>query len=74
LNLHGPWPVQGPFDAIFCRNVLIYFSPEAKQAIVGRCVALLRPGGTLYLGHSEAILGDHPQLVNQGHTIFRRCA
>jgi len=74
LNLHEPWPVQGPFDAIFCRNVLIYFSPEAKLAIVGRIVALLRPGGTLYLGHSEAMLGDHPQLVSQGHTIFRRCA
>jgi chemotaxis protein methyltransferase CheR len=73
LNLHGSWPVQGPFDAIFCRNVLIYFSPEAKQSIVGRCVDLLRPGGTLYLGHSEAMLGDHPQLVNQGRTIFRRC-
>ncbi len=74
LNLHEPWPVKGPFDAIFCRNVLIYFGAEAKQSIVGRFVALLNPGGTLYLGHSEASLGNHPQLLNQGRTIFRKCA
>jgi len=74
LNLQGSWPVQGPFDAIFCRNVLIYFSAEAKRSIVARCVALLAPGGTLYLGHSEAMLGDHPQLANQGRTIFRKSA
>ena len=74
LNLHGSWPVQGPFDAIFCRNVLIYFSPEAKLSIVERFVDLLHPGGTLYLGHSDAMLGNHPQLVNQGRTIFRKGA
>ncbi len=74
LNLHEPWPVKGPFDAIFCRNVLIYFSAEANRAIVRRFVDLLHPGGTLYLGHSETMLGNHPQLVNQGRTIFRKCA
>jgi len=74
LNLHEPWPVKGPFDAIFCRNVLIYFNAEANRAIVRRFVDLLRPGGTLYLGHSETMLGNHPQLVNQGRTIFRKCA
>ncbi len=74
LNLHEPWPVKGPFDVIFCRNVLIYFDAEAKQAIVERFVGLLHPGGTLYLGHSESMLGNHPQLVNQGRTIFRKCA
>ncbi len=74
LNLHEPWPVKGPFDAIFCRNVLIYFNAEANRAIVRRFVDLLHPGGTLYLGHSETMLGNHPQLVNQGRTIFRKCA
>ncbi len=72
LNLHEPWPVKGPFDVIFCRNVLIYFDAAAKQAIVERFVGLLHPGGTLYLGHSESMLGNHPQLINQGRTIFRR--
>ena len=74
LNLHESWPVKGPFDVIFCRNVLIYFDAEAKKAIVGRFVDLLTPGGTLYLGHSESMLGNHPQLVNKGRTIFRKCA
>ena len=35
---------------------------------------LLRPGGTLYLGHSESMLGNHPRLESQGHTIFRKTA
>ena len=74
LNLHEPWPVKGPFEAIFCRNVLIYFGNEAKQTIVARFVDLLRAGGTLYLGHSESMLGHHPQLVKRGRTIFRKCA
>jgi chemotaxis protein methyltransferase CheR len=74
LNLHEAWPVKGPFDVIFCRNVLIYFDAEAKSRIVGRFVELLRPGGTLYLGHSESMLGKHPRLKNEGRTIFRKCA
>jgi chemotaxis protein methyltransferase CheR len=74
LNLHEAWPVSGPFDVIFCRNVLIYFDAPAKQRIVARFVELLRPGGTLYLGHSESMLGNHPKLVNQGRTIFRKRA
>jgi len=72
LNLHKSWPVNGPFDVIFCRNVMIYFGEEAKKAIVERFVKLLRPGGTLYLGHSESLLGSHPQLDNLGRTIFRK--
>jgi len=72
LNLHEQWPVKGPFDAIFCRNVLIYFDDEAKQSIVSRFVTLLRPGGSLYLGHSESMIGNRPELIKQGRTIFRR--
>ena len=72
LNLHEAWPVSGPFDVIFCRNVMIYFGEEAKRSIVARFVKLLRPGGTLYLGHSESMLGSHPELENLGQTIFRK--
>lgn len=74
LNLHERWPLNGPLDVIFCRNVLIYFDATAKQSLVARFVDLLAPGGTLYLGHSESMLGNHPQLVNHGHTIFRKSA
>ncbi len=72
LNLMGTWPMSGLFDAIFCRNVLIYFNAETKAALVNRFAAQLHPGGFLYLGHSESILGEHPLLVNEGQTTYRR--
>lgn len=72
LNLIGPWPFRGAFDVIFCRNVLIYFSGETKSRLIDQMAALLRPGGILYLGHSESILGTHPQLTAEGHTTYRR--
>ena len=74
LNLLHDWPMSGPFDVIFCRNVLIYFETDVKKAIVDRMTKLLRPGGALYLGHSEALLGDHPALKSEGKTIYRRRA
>jgi chemotaxis protein methyltransferase CheR len=72
LNLMGPWPMHGPFDAIFCRNVMIYFDAETKAALVERYAELLRPDGWLYIGHSESLtkLTDRFQLV--GRTIYRR--
>ena len=72
LNLLHAWPMSGPFDVIFCRNVLIYFEADVKRAIVDRMAELLRPGGTLYLGHSESLLGEHPLLSSEGKTIYRR--
>ncbi len=72
LNLLGSWPMKGPFDIIFCRNVLIYFDCETKQRLVNRFVSILRPGGWLYLGHSESTSGNHPKLESLGHTIYRK--
>ncbi|MEM9725292.1 MAG: protein-glutamate O-methyltransferase CheR [Pseudomonadota bacterium] len=74
LNLLEEWPMSGPFDVIFCRNVLIYFDSDVKRGIVERMARLLRPGGALYLGHSESLLGDHPLLLSEGKTIYRRKA
>ncbi|RMH52918.1 MAG: chemotaxis protein CheR [Alphaproteobacteria bacterium] len=74
LNLLDPWPFRGPFDAIFCRNVLIYFDAATKAALVDRFAEMLTPDGTLYLGHSESLLGDHPRLRPCGRTIYRRRA
>ncbi|NOX40742.1 MAG: protein-glutamate O-methyltransferase CheR [Alphaproteobacteria bacterium] len=72
LNLHKTWPMRGPLDVIFCRNVLIYFDAAAKHSIVDRMVKLLRPGGKLYLGHSESMCGHHPDLESQGQTIYQK--
>lgn len=72
LNLIEPLPIRGPFDAIFCRNVLIYFSPELRLRLIDRMTRLLRVGGALYLGHSESIMGNHDLLAPEGQTIYRR--
>lgn len=55
LNLIADWPMSGPFDVIFCRNVLIYFSEDTQRTLWPRFRGLLRVGGTLFLGHSERI-------------------
>lgn len=57
LNLVSPWPMQGPFDVIFCRNVIIYFDRNTQRDIVGRMAGLQREGDHLFLGHSESLLG-----------------
>lgn len=66
------WPMRGPFDAIFCRNVMIYFDGSTKTKLVDRFTDLLRVGSWLYIGHSESLLGSHPRLKLAGRTIYRR--
>ena len=57
-NLVGEdWPMRGPFDAIFCRNVLIYLSREDQAKVIDRLARLLKVGGILCLGHSEVARG-----------------
>jgi chemotaxis protein methyltransferase CheR len=72
LNLIEPWPFRGPFDAIFCRNVMIYFDHATKSSLVDRFAQMLKPSGWLYLGHSETLIGPHPGLRLVGRTIYRR--
>jgi chemotaxis protein methyltransferase CheR len=74
LNLMHEWPVRGPFDVIFCRNVIIYFDKETQRALFERMAALQRPGDMLFLGHSESLyrVSDKYELV--GRTIYRRNA
>ncbi len=54
LNLIGDWPMKGGFQAIFCRNVTIYFDEPTRQKIWGRFMKYLEPSGFLYIGHSSA--------------------
>ncbi len=72
LNLLHEWPMKGPFDVIFCRNVIIYFDKPTQQELFARYYQMLKPGGLLMLGHSES-LGDFQQYFdNVGRTIFRK--
>jgi chemotaxis protein methyltransferase CheR len=72
LNLLEGWPFNGLFDAIFCRNVMIYFDNPTKANLVERFIRQIRPGGWLYIGHSESLTGAHPGLRLMGRTIYRR--
>lgn len=74
LNLIERWPMRGPFDVIFCRNVMIYFDTPTKATLISRFIDILAPGGFLYIGHSESLLGSHPGLKLIGRTIYRRDA
>ncbi|MAU47447.1 MAG: chemotaxis protein [Yangia sp.] len=73
LNLIEPWPFHGPFDAIFCRNVAIYFDQETQQTLWNRFAEMLREDGFLFIGHSERVTGPALQaLTTAGVTTYRK--
>jgi chemotaxis protein methyltransferase CheR len=72
LNLMEQWPFKGTFDAIFCRNVMIYFDAPTKANLIERFTQKVKLGGFLYIGHSESLNNAHPGLSLVGRTIYRR--
>ena len=74
LNLARPWPVLPKMDVVLLRNVLIYFHPDAKRAVLSQVARVLAPGGVLFLGGAETTYGldDSWERVQVGRTSFYR--
>lgn len=73
LNLVGQWPIKGPFQAIFCRNVVIYFEEQTQAKIWSRFAPLIAPRGMLYIGHSERVSGPAvSQFTSTGITTYQK--
>ncbi len=71
LNLlSDSWPVSGPFDVIFCRNVMIYFDKPTQAQILSRFVPLMKQDGLLFAGHSENFLYVSDSLRLRGKTVY----
>ena len=72
VNLMERWPMQGPFDVIFCRNVMIYFNKQTQNVLINRYYDLLRPGGVMFIGHSESLAGTSHKYKYVKPTIYQK--
>ncbi|MBL8446516.1 MAG: chemotaxis protein CheR [Zoogloeaceae bacterium] len=70
--LDAKWPIQGPVDVIFCRNVMIYFDKPTQYGILKRFMPLLRRDGLLFAGHSESFMHASDLFRSMGRTVYER--
>jgi chemotaxis protein methyltransferase CheR len=71
LNLiDNNWPLRRPYDAIFCRNVMIYFDRETQLSVLKKFVPLLKPDGLLFVGHSENFFYASDFFKLRGKTVY----
>ncbi|WP_455203263.1 CheR family methyltransferase [Kaarinaea lacus] len=72
LNLMNAWPMKGPFDIIFCRNVVIYFNKNTQKELFNRYADITVDHGHLFIGHSESLfkVSDRYNLI--GNTIYQK--
>ena len=68
--MDAQWAVDGPFDAIFCRNVMIYFDKPTQRRLVDRYAALLKPQGLFFAGHAESLLDQGRHFRLRGQTVY----
>ena len=73
INLLDPnWPLHGPFDAIFCRNVMIYFDKPTQYKVLVRFKPLLHRDGLMFAGHSESFTHATDLFRSIGRTVYER--
>lgn len=71
LNLSKPpFPMKGPLDAVFCRNVMIYFDNEVRSRLLREIHRLLKPGGLLMVGHSESLIGLKTEFTPVSASVY----
>jgi chemotaxis protein methyltransferase CheR len=68
--LDESWPMRGPFDAIFCRNVMIYFDKATQYKVLQKFVPLLNKDGLLFAGHSESFYHAADLFKSVGKTVY----
>jgi chemotaxis protein methyltransferase CheR len=75
VNLvHDPLRFQQPFDVVFCRNVMIYFDAPTQRTVLSRLHGSMRPGGLLFVGHSENFSAQSDLFSLRGKTVYERLA
>jgi chemotaxis protein methyltransferase CheR len=72
LNLLESWPMKGPFNVIFCRNVMIYFDRPTQQVLINRFWELLEPDGFLFVGHSEGLSAINHNFRYMRPAVYRK--
>ncbi len=72
LNLLKGWPMKGPFDVIFCRNVVIYFDKPTQKTLFQNFYSMLKPGGYLIIGHSESLGEVQNLFISKGKTVYQK--
>ena len=71
LNLSVfPYPLKGPLDIIFCRNVMIYFDSDLRSRVLNNMYRLLKPGGHLMVGHAESLTGLVSRFKNVRPSVY----
>ncbi len=72
LNLLHDWPFHGPFDFMFCRNVVIYFNKDTQRELFDRYADILDDNAPLFIGHSESLFKVTDRYKSLGQTIYRK--
>jgi chemotaxis protein methyltransferase CheR len=70
--IRDDWPFHEPFDVVFCRNVMIYFDAPTQRSVLERIHRVMKPGGLLFVGHSENFNDSRDLFVLRGKTVYER--
>lgn len=70
--IRDDWPFKEPFDAVFCRNVMIYFDAPTQRRVLERIHKVMKPGALLFVGHAENFSDSRDLFVLKGKTVYER--